>query len=332
MNYHFQRGLGATHRNTKRLWGIMTMESASNRNYLAEREWLYQTYDGRCWMCEGPASQIDHIVPRSRGGSDQRSNLRLACSACNVSRNRVQSPFGYAAIPPVEQFEMGRRVYEQVTLHRSMYKATEYLSDAASPTEVLETLKATDPVAAQRLIGAIESGRARAVAANVEALQRCRSLWRNWEAEPSRELFVPHYGKYCQLDDLVDYVFVSMSYDQDPPERMVIHARILLEVQSYLAQDKPWETFPSRKAHARNPKSSLSLGVLTDIPSQSSPFKYVNSLREHTILLARHYLNMSDAEILERGFQVSDMRSIHNLLSTVGPARRVATRLRSLWS
>jgi 5-methylcytosine-specific restriction endonuclease McrA len=30
---------------------------------------------------------LDHIVPRSEGGSHARSNLRLACHACNHGRH-----------------------------------------------------------------------------------------------------------------------------------------------------------------------------------------------------------------------------------------------------
>ena len=50
-----------------------------------------------CWLCGGEidphatrtspvAGSIDHLVPRSRGGSDDASNLRLAHRRCNVRR------------------------------------------------------------------------------------------------------------------------------------------------------------------------------------------------------------------------------------------------------
>lgn len=35
---------------------------------------------------EGVWLSIDHIVPRSRGGSSERSNLRVLCTACNAHR------------------------------------------------------------------------------------------------------------------------------------------------------------------------------------------------------------------------------------------------------
>lgn len=35
---------------------------------------------------------IDHVVPISQGGTDDRDNLRAVCSACNQGRANVQTP------------------------------------------------------------------------------------------------------------------------------------------------------------------------------------------------------------------------------------------------
>lgn len=35
---------------------------------------------------------IDHIVPISQGGADDKSNLRVLCSACNHGRANIQTP------------------------------------------------------------------------------------------------------------------------------------------------------------------------------------------------------------------------------------------------
>ena len=47
-----------------------------------------------CDQSEGPF-HIDHILPRSRGGSDQIGNLALACAPCNISkRDRTPQEWG----------------------------------------------------------------------------------------------------------------------------------------------------------------------------------------------------------------------------------------------
>ncbi|GMU79788.1 MAG: hypothetical protein AMXMBFR46_25770 [Acidimicrobiia bacterium] len=49
-----------------------------------------------CWYCGitfgdagDRACTIDHVVPRSQGGSHELGNLRLACWHCNAGRNRL---------------------------------------------------------------------------------------------------------------------------------------------------------------------------------------------------------------------------------------------------
>ena len=35
---------------------------------------------------------IDHVIPKSQGGTDKKDNLRVLCSICNQSRSNIQSP------------------------------------------------------------------------------------------------------------------------------------------------------------------------------------------------------------------------------------------------
>jgi len=53
------------------------------------REWLGAKYGWQCTYCGASDAplQVDHIQPKSRGGSDQLSNLTLACVTCNQSKN-----------------------------------------------------------------------------------------------------------------------------------------------------------------------------------------------------------------------------------------------------
>lgn len=46
----------------------------------------------RCCWCGGRATTAEHIVPRSRGGSDDLGNLAAACLPCNASRGNRDRP------------------------------------------------------------------------------------------------------------------------------------------------------------------------------------------------------------------------------------------------
>ena len=52
------------------------------------REYLLEKFDRTCVYCgiTGVPLNIDHVHPRSRGGSDRVSNLVLACVACNQAK------------------------------------------------------------------------------------------------------------------------------------------------------------------------------------------------------------------------------------------------------
>lgn len=63
-----------------RRWRIKTRQRLAKRDGLA------------CWWCKKPltlqAATIDHMKPKSEGGSDLLKNLRLACHPCNTERNQ----------------------------------------------------------------------------------------------------------------------------------------------------------------------------------------------------------------------------------------------------
>lgn len=44
-----------------------------------------------CRACGGPASEVDHIVPLSRGGSRDRSNLQALCRECHREKTRREN-------------------------------------------------------------------------------------------------------------------------------------------------------------------------------------------------------------------------------------------------
>ncbi|MDR1079440.1 MAG: HNH endonuclease [Deltaproteobacteria bacterium] len=55
------------------------------------REYLLEKFGRKCSYCgkDGVPLQIDHVVPKARGGSDRVSNLTLACSECNLKKGSM---------------------------------------------------------------------------------------------------------------------------------------------------------------------------------------------------------------------------------------------------
>ena len=65
------------------------------------RAWVLANYSS-CWICGKPVNKrlkwvkggrndnygtVDHVIPRSKGGTDDKRNLRLAHNLCNNQRN-----------------------------------------------------------------------------------------------------------------------------------------------------------------------------------------------------------------------------------------------------
>lgn len=74
---------------------------------------LFRRQRGRCAICEQPfdvdALTIDHVVPRSKGGSHRMRNLQLLCRPCNEIKADSDPPFSVATRR--EQYARNRSEY-----------------------------------------------------------------------------------------------------------------------------------------------------------------------------------------------------------------------------
>jgi 5-methylcytosine-specific restriction endonuclease McrA len=64
-----------------------------------KKQKLIDDYGSYCWWCGQclPPEKltIEHLYPRSRGGSNSKENLRLACIQCNSKRGNSLYPPGW---------------------------------------------------------------------------------------------------------------------------------------------------------------------------------------------------------------------------------------------
>jgi 5-methylcytosine-specific restriction endonuclease McrA len=65
------------------------------------REYLLEKWGRRCAYCgaENVPLQVEHIVPKGRGGTDRVSNLTISCRDCNQAKgNRTAAEFGHPEV------------------------------------------------------------------------------------------------------------------------------------------------------------------------------------------------------------------------------------------
>ncbi len=115
------------------------------------REYLLEKWDRRCAYCDAEDGefQVEHVHPKDLGGSDRVSNLALACSLCNTSKNNqplteflardagrrrraAQHAKAYADKNPYKQQERAR--WEATRLERIQRQMKAPLKNAAAPT------------------------------------------------------------------------------------------------------------------------------------------------------------------------------------------------------
>ena len=72
--------------NTK-LWGNAYQQGPLYQNKL--RSFIFSRSGGKCVYCGAKATEIDHVVPKSSGGSNSTYNLVAACRACNQKKSNL---------------------------------------------------------------------------------------------------------------------------------------------------------------------------------------------------------------------------------------------------
>lgn len=98
------------------------------------REYLLEKFQRKCVYC-GKADiplEIEHIVPRSRGGSNRESNLAIACRPCNQKKgNQTVEQFGH---PKVQQ-QARMPLPDPAMMNATRYKTLGMLKTFGLPIE-----------------------------------------------------------------------------------------------------------------------------------------------------------------------------------------------------
>lgn len=101
----------------------------SNRRKFSdyEKKTVYAKCNGKCAICGKPVKfqkmTVDHIKPLSQGGTNEFSNLQLACHSCNRLKNNFTEEEFYDLVERVlrhhrwnsfKEMIIGGNSYEQI--------------------------------------------------------------------------------------------------------------------------------------------------------------------------------------------------------------------------
>ncbi len=98
------------------------------------REYLLEKYKRKCVYCkEGDKPlQIEHIIPKSRGGTNRVTNLTLACEKCNIKKgNKTALEFGFEKVQ--EQAKIPLK--DAAAVNTTRWAIMERLKSTALPIE-----------------------------------------------------------------------------------------------------------------------------------------------------------------------------------------------------
>jgi hypothetical protein len=98
------------------------------------REYLLEKWGRKCAYCGAKdiPLEVEHIVPKSRGGSNRVSNLALACNACNQTKgNQTAAEYGH----PQVQAQAKQPLKDAAAVNASRWALWRKLSEIGLPLE-----------------------------------------------------------------------------------------------------------------------------------------------------------------------------------------------------
>ena len=92
------RGRCAEHARAPRVFVERPRPSAAGRGY--DRKWRmtrarYLRANPTCVMCGDDATDVDHIIARARGGTDEWENLEALCHSCHSRKTAMLDGGGW---------------------------------------------------------------------------------------------------------------------------------------------------------------------------------------------------------------------------------------------
>ncbi len=98
------------------------------------REYLLEKWERKCSYCQADNMplQVEHIVPKARGGTNRVSNLALACRPCNEAKGtKTAAEFGYPEI----QAKAKASLKDAAAVNTTRWKLFEKLKSTGLPVE-----------------------------------------------------------------------------------------------------------------------------------------------------------------------------------------------------
>ncbi len=98
------------------------------------REYLLEKWSRACVYCGATDTplEIEHLTPKSRGGSNRISNLALACRGCNQAKgNQTAAEFGFASI----QTQAQKPLKDAAMMNATRWRLYEQLRATGLPVE-----------------------------------------------------------------------------------------------------------------------------------------------------------------------------------------------------